>query len=30
MQNFNYHSHTYRCVHADLDYTDEEYILDYI
>ena len=30
MQNFNYHSHTYRCIHADLDYTDEEYILDYI
>ena len=30
MQNFNYHSHTYRCVHADLDYTDEEYIQDYI
>lgn len=30
MQNFNYHSHTYRCGHADFDYTDEEYILDYI
>ena len=30
MQNFNYHSHTYRCIHDDLDYTDEEYILDYI
>lgn len=30
MQKFNYHSHTYRCGHADLDYTDEEYVLDYI
>lgn len=30
MQTFNYHSHTYRCHHADEDYTDEEYILDYI
>lgn len=23
MQKFNYHTHTYRCGHADLDYTDE-------
>ena len=30
MQEFNYHSHTYRCKHADLDYTDEEYVKDYI
>lgn len=30
MQNFNYHTHTYRCKHADLDYSDEEYVLDYI
>lgn len=30
MQKFNYHSHTYRCVHADIDYTDEEYVQDYI
>ena len=30
MQKFNYHSHTYRCGHADLDYKDEEYVLDYI
>lgn len=30
MQNFNYHSHTYRCKHADLDFKDEEYIKDYI
>ncbi len=30
MQNFNYHSHTYRCGHADLDVTDEDYIKDYI
>lgn len=30
MQDFNYHSHTYRCKHADLDFQDEEYIKDYI
>lgn len=30
MQKFNYHSHTYRCGHADLDMKDEEYILEYI
>ena len=30
MQNFNYHTHTYRCGHADLDYTDEQYIIDLI
>ena len=30
MQKFNYHSHTYRCKHADLDMEDEEYVLDYI
>lgn len=30
MQNFNYHSHTYRCKHADLDMTDEEYVVNYI
>lgn len=30
MQQFNFHSHTYRCGHADFDYTDEEYVLDYI
>lgn len=30
MQNFNYHSHTYRCGHADLDMKDEEYVEDYI
>lgn len=30
MQNFNYHSHTYRCKHADLDMEDEEYIKEYI
>ena len=30
MQNFNYHSHTYRCGHADLDMKDEEYIQEYI
>lgn len=30
MQNFNYHSHTYRCMHSDQDMSDEEYIKDYI
>lgn len=30
MQDFNFHTHTYRCKHADLDYLDEEYVLDYI
>ena len=30
MQNFNYHTHTYRCKHADMDYSDEDYVLDYI
>ena len=30
MQKFNYHSHTYRCKHADFGMTDEEYIKEYI
>ena len=30
MQNFNYHTHTYRCGHADLDYFEEDYIEDFI
>lgn len=30
MQKFNYHTHTYRCGHADMDYTDNDYIKDYI
>lgn len=30
MQKFNYHSHTYRCGHADFDFTDEEYVQEYI
>lgn len=30
MQRFNYHSHTYRCGHAQLDMMDEEYIKEYI
>ena len=30
MQNFNYHTHTYRCRHADYDMSDEDYILEYI
>lgn len=30
MQNFNYHQHTYRCGHADLDMKDEDYIQEYV
>jgi histidinol-phosphatase (PHP family) len=30
MQKFNYHSHTYRCKHSDKNYSDEEYVVDYI
>ncbi len=30
MQKFNYHQHTYRCMHADLDMEDEDYIQEYI
>lgn len=30
MQKFNYHSHTYRCGHAELDMSDEEYVQEYI
>ena len=30
MQKFNYHNHTYRCGHADLDMSDEDYVLEYI
>lgn len=30
MQKFNYHSHTYRCGHAEMDMTDEEYVREYI
>lgn len=30
MQNFNYHSHTYRCGHSEASYLDEEYVIDYI
>ena len=30
MQKFNYHSHTYRCMHADMDMSDEEYVQEYI
>lgn len=30
MQTFNYHQHTYRCGHADLDMEDEKYIKEYI
>ena len=30
MQRFNYHTHTFRCKHSDPDYSDEEYVLDFI
>lgn len=30
MQDFNYHTHTYRCHHADSNFTDEEYVLEFI
>lgn len=30
MQKFNYHQHTYRCGHADMDMQDEDYIKEYI
>lgn len=30
MQKFNYHSHTYRCGHADIDMKDEDYVKEYI
>ena len=30
MQNFNYHSHTYRCRHADDTVLDEDYVKEYI
>lgn len=30
MQNFNFHQHTYRCGHADVDMLDEDYVLEYI
>lgn len=30
MQKFNYHTHTYRCKHADIDYSDDDYVKDYI
>lgn len=30
MQKFNYHQHTYRCRHADMDMKDEDYIKEYI
>lgn len=30
MQTFNYHSHTYRCGHADLDMLDEDYVKEYL
>ncbi len=30
MQNFNYHTHTYRCKHSQPDFTDEEYVIEHI
>lgn len=30
MQKFNYHTHTYRCGHADNDMMDEEYVKEFI
>ena len=26
MQNFNYHTHTYRCGHAEANITDEDFV----
>lgn len=30
MQQFNYHTHTYRCGHADYDMMDEDYVQEFI
>ena len=30
MQNFNLHQHTYRCGHADNNYSDLDYVLESI
>lgn len=30
MQKFNYHTHTYRCGHADLNLKDKEYVEEFI
>lgn len=30
MQNFNYHTHTYRCGHADSNMSDEDYVKEFI
>lgn len=30
MQKVNYHSHTHRCMHSDVDMLDEEYVISYI
>ena len=30
MQNFNYHTHTYRCGHAQKDMTDEDFVKEFI
>ena len=30
MQNINYHTHTYRCGHADYSMKDEDYVKEFI
>ena len=30
MQNFNYHTHTYRCGHADDNMSDEDFVKELI
>ena len=30
MQNFNFHGHTYRCGHADINYSDADYVKEAI
>ena len=30
MQSFNYHTHTYRCGHADMSMSDEDYVKEFI
>jgi len=30
VQKFNYHTHTYRCGHADYNMTDEDYVINFI
>ena len=30
MQRFNYHTHTKRCGHADMNMADEDYVIEFI